>query len=340
MAKRSKDSPFGALASLRGKLPAGTEKPAAARVKAETHKTGSDENDAALFRAALGGVTPIADSGHAEIERARPAPLPRPQTDNESEPDTPLRRRPADPNDPEAVFREAMTGVARLADSDRADTGRQPCPARRLDPAAEAAVRTIAPALPDDIDDPSALFRHAVGQTAPLPDDNRIEPSRPQPAPQPRQREEDEAAVLRESIEAPLSFEDRIDTGDEGVHLRDGLPRRILTDLRRGRWVVQAELDLHGLTRDEARSALGHFLHDALENGYRCVRLIHGKGHGSPGREPVLKHLSRGWLMQREEILAFCQARPHDGGEGALLILLRAPGKAEKPSRNQPPAAS
>ena len=42
-----------------------------------------------------------------------------------------------------------------------------------------------------------------------------------------------------------------------------------------------------------------------------------------PNREPVLKGLSQGWLMQRQEILAFCQARPHDGGEGALLILLR-----------------
>jgi DNA-nicking Smr family endonuclease len=128
----------------------------------------------------------------------------------------------------------------------------------------------------------------------------------------------------------PLTFEDRIDIGDEGVHLRDGLPRRVLTDLRRGRWVVQAELDLHGLTRDAARSALALFLHEALESGHRCIRLIHGKGLGSPGREPVLKHLSRGWLMQREEILAFCQARPHDGGEGALLVLLRNPNRANK----------
>lgn len=184
---------------------------------------------------------------------------------------------------------------------------------------------TAEPWLPDHIDDPAELFRHAVGTAAPLPERNRAELERPPPAPRPRMREEDDAAVLRESIEAPLSFEDRIDTGEEGVHLREGLPRRVLTDLRRGRWVVQAQLDLHGLTRDEARSALGHFLHHALENGYRCVRLIHGKGLGSPGREPVLKHLSRGWLMQRNEILAFCQARPHDGGEGALLVLLRTP---------------
>ena len=91
--------------------------------------------------------------------------------------------------------------------------------------------------------------------------------------------------------------------------------------------MTQGELDLHGLTRDEAREALGQFLAVSLQQGRRCLRLIHGRGLRSPGREPVLKHLSKNWLAQREEILAFCQARPHDGGEGALLVLLRA-GKA------------
>ena len=84
------------------------------------------------------------------------------------------------------------------------------------------------------------------------------------------------------------------------------------------------QIDLHGLTRDEARAALAAFLHDALAQGKRCIRVIHGKGHGSPGKVSILKQLSRGWLAQREEILAFCQAGPHDGGGGALLVLLRA----------------
>ncbi|NTV11163.1 MAG: DNA mismatch repair protein MutS, partial [Zoogloea sp.] len=83
------------------------------------------------------------------------------------------------------------------------------------------------------------------------------------------------------------------------------------------------ELDLHGMTRDEARAALARFVATSLQQGLRCIRLIHGKGLGSPGRLPILKHLSRGWLAQRDDILAFCQARPHDGGDGALLILLR-----------------
>jgi len=323
MSRRTKDSPFGALAALRGRVPPSQGgQPAAAPRPTTTDSA----DDAALLRQALTGVTPIAADDHAAIERPRPAPVPRPR-DPAPEPEVARPARP-DANDAEALFRYEMADVTRLPDSGRIDPGRRlPHSASGFRPAAigddERPVLPEAPWLPDDVDDAAALFRHAVGAAAPLPDRNRAELARPQPAPQPRQREADEAAVLRESLQTPLSFEDRIDSGDEGAYLRDGLPRRVLSDLRRGRWVVQGELDLHGLTRDAARSALAEFLHDALEHDRRCIRLIHGKGLGSPGREPVLKHLSRGWLMQREEILAFCQARPHDGGEGALLILLR-----------------
>jgi DNA-nicking Smr family endonuclease len=102
------------------------------------------------------------------------------------------------------------------------------------------------------------------------------------------------------------------------------LQRRTLADLRRGRWAIQSELDLHGYDREEARAALGRFLTLALGRGHRCVRVIHGKGLSSPGGVSVLKILSRQWLAQREEVLAFCPARPCDGGEGALLALLRS----------------
>jgi hypothetical protein len=87
------------------------------------------------------------------------------------------------------------------------------------------------------------------------------------------------------------------------------------------------ELDLHGLNRDEARQQLATFLAECLHHGQRCVRVIHGKGHGSPQKLSILRQLVRGWLAQRQETLAYCQALPHDGGEGALIVLLRASKK-------------
>ncbi|MBL8459509.1 MAG: Smr/MutS family protein [Zoogloea sp.] len=223
-----------------------------------------------------------------------------------------------------AVFRAALGDIAPIKDFNRVDLSHQ---RQQAHPQVRAIDNWVPPpSLPDEqnIHDPSELFRQAAGAVAPLKDRNLADVERPVPPPRPRQREEDEREVLREAIETPLSFEDRLDTGDEAAYLRTGLPRRVLTDLRRGRWVVQGELDLHGLTRDEARASLARFIVLSLQQGRRCLRVIHGKGHGSPGRMPVLKHLSRGWLAQREDILAFCQARPHDGGEGALLVLLQA----------------
>ena len=93
--------------------------------------------------------------------------------------------------------------------------------------------------------------------------------------------------------------------------------------LRRGVWAIQAQLDLHGLRRDEARERLAGFLRESGRAGLRCVRVIHGKGNGSPGREPVLKGKVRSWLVQKSEVIAFAQARAQDGGHGALLVLLR-----------------
>jgi len=100
----------------------------------------------------------------------------------------------------------------------------------------------------------------------------------------------------------------------------------VVRKLRRGVWAIQAQLDLHGLRRDEARERLNRFLLEAKRAGLRCVRVIHGKGHGSPGREPVLKRKVQTWLVQKKEVIAFTQARASDGGTGALLVLL-APGQ-------------
>ena len=88
--------------------------------------------------------------------------------------------------------------------------------------------------------------------------------------------------------------------------------------------MIQDELDLHGLTSIEARALLVEFLNDCRRSGARCVRVIHGKGLRSKNREPILKTKVANWLIQRDEVLAFCQARQADGGGGAVIVLLKA----------------
>lgn len=288
-----------------------------------------DASDSGLLQAALQGVRPLsAARQRAEIEIPKPAPVPRArQTGAEDDAPTPSRRRPA-PSDGNELFRYAVEDVTPLAHENRAEIGIDRRLAQRRDrhPGAPRPADENLLLLPPDADhtDPTELFRYAVRGARPVDARNRAELDVPQARPQPLKHLEDEREALRESLEAPMTLEDRLETGEEAAFLRPGLPRRVLTDLRRGRWVLQAQVDLHGHNRDEARDELSRFLAVSLAHGHRCVRVIHGKGHGSPGKESILKKLSRGWLAQREEILAFCQAGPHDGGSGALLVLLRA----------------
>ncbi|MDD3353865.1 Smr/MutS family protein [Zoogloea sp.] len=329
MGKDKRNSGLDALKAIRRQVPAKSVAMALAG-KPRRHVPArvpdlEEADETALFRKQVGPVQPIQGGNRAEIARPRPTPVPRPQV-FEPEPDLPRRQARIDENDAGAVFRAALGDVSPIKDFGRVDLSRQQ---QRNNPRVHALDQWEPPGTTIEdvnLNDPAALFRHVAGAVAPLKDKNRVEVGRPLPPPRPIQREADEQDVLREAIEAPLTFEDRLDMGDEAAYLRTGLPRRVLTDLRRGRWVVQGELDLHGLTRDEARASLAQFIALSLQQGRRCLRVIHGKGHGSPGRMPVLKHLSRGWLAQREDILAFCQARPHDGGDGALLVLLQAGG--------------
>ncbi len=166
-------------------------------------------------------------------------------------------------------------------------------------------------------------FKKAVGDVEPLRRHKRVELKRPAAPPVPRQRQRDEAAALAESLEGPLSVDDALDSGEELVYLREGMSRQVLRRLRRGHWVIQDGLDLHGLNREQAAVAVADFLHQCAARGLRCVRIVHGKGLGSHNREPVLKAKLRNWLPRREEVLAYCQAPASEGGSGALLVLLK-----------------
>jgi DNA-nicking Smr family endonuclease len=173
-------------------------------------------------------------------------------------------------------------------------------------------------------EDDAALFRAAVGDTVPLrAPDRRVDAGRPAP-PVPVQSLLDEHSALAESRSGPLGAEAVLEAEDEASFLREGLSGQVLRKLRRGHWVVQDDLDLHGLTRAEAREAVAGFLRESVRRARRCVRIVHGKGLGSRNREPVLKGKVRAWLVQREEVLAFCQAPAVQGGSGAVLVLLKA----------------
>ena len=172
-------------------------------------------------------------------------------------------------------------------------------------------------------DEDFALFRAEMRDVLPQPPVNRVAPQRARPAPLPAKSLEDERAVLRE-LSRLASDDDDAEPEDDWAYLRPGLPRDILRKLRRTHWVIQDQVDLHGLTGDEAALGVAEFLADCRRRGVRCVRIVHGKGLRSRGGEPVLKRRIRRMLARRDEVLAFVEPRAIDGGGGAVVALLRA----------------
>lgn len=167
----------------------------------------------------------------------------------------------------------------------------------------------------------SAAFKRATQGVRVLTQD-RIAPYVERPRPVPKQTRRDEKAVVESLLSA--GFEPtELETGDELLYVRSGLQKTVLRRLRRGEYVVTAELDLHGHTVAQAKTALIDFLQRACRTRHTCVRIVHGKGLGSPGKKPVLKNKVFHWLCQRDEVLAVCPARPFDGGSGAAYVLLK-----------------
>jgi DNA-nicking Smr family endonuclease len=167
-------------------------------------------------------------------------------------------------------------------------------------------------------------FELAVGKVEPLKAAPRADLGRQPPQPHPRQKELDEARALAEAMSDEVDVESLLLTDDGLGFRRPGISLDVLGHLRKGKWSIQDQLDLHGMRRDEAREAVGHFVRNAVQRGLRCLRVIHGKGHGSPGREPVLKSKVHRWLAQRQEVIAFAQAAGPQGGAGAVIVLLAA----------------
>jgi len=174
-----------------------------------------------------------------------------------------------------------------------------------------------------------SLFATAVGAVVPLKKGATPALARARPPALARQRQRDEAAALAESISDAFDVESLLETDDALSFRRRGIGIDVVRKLRRGVWVLQDEIDLHGLRSDAARERVADFVRDSARAGLRCIRIVHGKGLGSPGREPVLKAKVKSWLVQRSEVLAFTHARPADGGHGALIVLLKpAPARS------------
>ncbi len=172
-----------------------------------------------------------------------------------------------------------------------------------------------------DTDDDKSLFRQAMADVRRLNNEHTPQ-SPPKPKPEPRQSEADEARVMSDSLSDEFDPIDT-ETGEELLFSRTGIQKQVLRKLRQGKFAIEKELDLHGMRVEQARQALSIFLHQCRNNGVRCVRIIHGKGLGSHQKQPVLKGKTNRWLQQRDEVLAFCSARPEDGGTGAVYVLLK-----------------
>ena len=167
------------------------------------------------------------------------------------------------------------------------------------------------------------LFQRAVGAVQPLTPQPRVLLTGEPAPPLAFQQKIDEDNVLRESLSDDFDVSTLLDTDDELSYRRSGIGTDVTQKLRKGHWSLQGQIDLHGLRSDEAREALGQFIRDACKRGWRCVRVVHGKGLGSPGKTPVLKAKVQRWLVQKNEVLAFVQAKGPEGGAGALVVLLR-----------------
>ncbi len=224
----------------------------------------------------------------------------------------------------------SASGSARPAD--------RPAPPTDASPSASAADRALflravgphrderASRPPDD----EAAFLAAVGNATRLEDDPRgqLQPALP-PADArhvPVYDEDAEALAELEMLVDGITHFDIADTDEFIEGLAEGVDRRLLTKLRRGEFAVQGHLDLHGMRRDDARQAVAEFIDRGIKLGHRCVRIVHGRGLNSKDKIPVLKILLTSWLERGRVgrvVLAFCTARPNDGGAGAVYVLLR-----------------
>lgn len=175
----------------------------------------------------------------------------------------------------------------------------------------------------DEVD----LFREAIKGANPLkisPKKKEYKAPQKKPRPVPLNFIRDEKQALIDSISDHYEPLHDIENGEELFYVKQGHSPDILKKLRKGYWVIQKSIDLHGMISDEAKAYVVQFIAECKKNNIRCVRIVHGKGFNSRNKEPILKNKLKHWLAQKEEVIAYAQARVHDGGSGAVVVLLSA----------------
>ncbi len=170
----------------------------------------------------------------------------------------------------------------------------------------------------------SSRFADMLGEVKVLASSDRVVHDTPKPQPIPMQAARDQQKIMQEELLISPNEHEEMQPGDTLSYVQSGIQKQVFRKLKRGQYSIEAELDLHGLTRDEAQQQLNEFILEVRERGMRCVRIIHGKGYGSSNNGPVIKPLVNQWLRKRNEILAFCSARPVDGGTGAVYVLIKS----------------
>lgn len=258
-----------------------------------------------LFKQAVADVRPIKSVRMSQQKSEKPRPIPRRVTEDERQ-----ALRDADNDallEKEWLEQEASEIAAYKGNFDED----QRYPINSL-------------SIRDETNGELSLFKQSVANVRPLKSDGVVQHPIKKPKPIPQQFQLDEHQALADSLSDHYIPSYELETGEELLYIRDGHSPVVLSKLRRGYWVIQKQIDLHGLVSDEARAYVSAFISDCKKSGIRCVRIVHGKGLGSRNKEPILKNKLRGWLMQKDEVIAYAQARQQDGGSGAVIVLLKA----------------
>ena len=178
-------------------------------------------------------------------------------------------------------------------------------------------------------DEERQSFLNEVADVRPLISEKRFEAPKNKPSPKPRLSQYDSES---EQPTDDNMLSDPVDLRDAAVEdvlffARAGIQQKEQKKLRRGELPIEEELDLHGYTVNEAKTAIQDFLYECKRQHIRYIRIIHGKGYRSDQKIPVLKTHVAYWLPQIKDVLAFSSALPKDGGTGAIYVILKSSRK-------------